>query len=31
MAEDEGMTGLGEPIGNGEDNQPQVGLISQYV
>jgi preprotein translocase subunit SecB len=31
MAEDEGMTGSGEPIGNGEDTLPQVGLISQYV
>jgi preprotein translocase subunit SecB len=31
MAEDEGMFGSGEPIGNGEDTQPQVGLISQYV
>lgn len=31
MAEDEGMFGLGEQPGNGEDNAPQVGLISQYV
>ena len=31
MAEDEGTTGANEATGNGEDNAPQVGLISQYV
>jgi preprotein translocase subunit SecB len=35
MAEDEGMDvngmGSGDAPGNGEDTQPQVGLLSQYV
>nr|WP_295370618.1 protein-export chaperone SecB [uncultured Sphingosinicella sp.] len=36
MAEDEGMGGMdfggvGDPLGNGEDTAPQVGLLSQYV
>ena len=31
MAEDEGMFGSGDVQGNGEDNQPQVGLLTQYV
>jgi preprotein translocase subunit SecB len=31
MAEEEGAITLGEPLANGEDTLPQVGVISQYV
>jgi preprotein translocase subunit SecB len=31
MAEEEGAITLGEPLSNGEDTLPQVGVISQYV
>lgn len=31
MAEEEGATTQGEPLANGEDTLPQVGVISQYV
>lgn len=31
MSEQEGATGAGEPIANGEDTAPQVGILTQYV
>jgi preprotein translocase subunit SecB len=31
MAEEEGFAGIGDQPANGEDNTPQVGMISQYV
>ena len=31
MAEEEGAIDAGEPQSNGEDNAPQVGVITQYV
>ena len=31
MAEEEGFTDVGGQVANGEDNSPQVGMISQYV
>lgn len=31
MAEEAGVTDSGEQVGNGGDNQPQVGVLSQYV
>jgi preprotein translocase subunit SecB len=31
MSEEEGATAAGEPLANGEDNAPQVGILTQYV
>ena len=31
MAEQESTTGTGEPLANGEDTGPQVGILTQYV
>lgn len=31
MAEQESATGAGEPLTNGEDTGPQVGILTQYV
>lgn len=31
MAEQEGATGASEPLTNGEDTAPQVGILTQYV
>ena len=31
MTEQEGAAGAGEPLANGEDTAPQVGILTQYV